>query len=103
MNDTIQFVMAHWKILLGLWLGFQAVNAMPSPAQTGPTSNWVYKWLFGTLHNIVANSARTVATLAPESKAAQLLGIPSKQTQLDNLAALPETVVPSSTETKQGG
>jgi hypothetical protein len=61
-DDTI---LSHWKSLLGIWLGINIVLGMPSPKETGPTSQWWYHWLFASLHGIAGALPRLAATLIP--------------------------------------
>ena len=48
-----------------LYLGANVVQTMPSPAETGPTSSWWYKWVFALLHTVGAGLPRVIYTVFP--------------------------------------
>jgi len=56
----------HWKFLLYAYIAITVVGGMPSPQPTGPTSSWLYKWAFGSLHAVAAGVPRIVYTLFPQ-------------------------------------
>src|SRR4029077_13618310 len=56
----------HWRFLLISWLGINAIQTMPSPAEKGPTSSALYKWLFGFMHLSAAAVPRVIYTLFPQ-------------------------------------
>jgi hypothetical protein len=55
----------HWLFLLLSWLAFNVISAMPSPAPTGASSSWGYKWAFAIAQTIKGSVPRIVATLFP--------------------------------------
>jgi hypothetical protein len=59
-------ILSHWKSLIAIWVGINVIMSMPSPAATGPTSHWIYKWAFGALHSIAGGVPRIVATMFPQ-------------------------------------
>jgi len=69
--DTI---LAHWKSLILIWIGINVIMSMPSPASTGPTSHWAYKWAFAALHSIAGGVPRIVMTIFPQSTVSRLFG-----------------------------
>lgn len=60
MTDNI---LAHWKMLLLIWVGINFVFGMPSPKPESPA--W-YKWLFASLHGIAGGIPRIIITLFPQ-------------------------------------
>jgi hypothetical protein len=51
MMHPIVWVSAHLKAAMFLTAAaLQIINAMPTPAATGPTASWGYKWAFAALH-----------------------------------------------------
>lgn len=63
---TLTMLAHHWKAAVVLWLIICAVNGMPSPNGTGPTSTWWYKWMFGATHLATAGVPRVIATMFPQ-------------------------------------
>lgn len=63
--SLVELFTKHWKALLLLWFVASAIQTMPSPTDKGPTSSWVYKWVFGLLHSVFAAGPRVIYTLAP--------------------------------------
>jgi hypothetical protein len=61
-----EIVREHWRILLIGWFVANAVQTMPSPAENGPTSSPLYKWVFAFLHAIAAGVPRIIYTMLPQ-------------------------------------
>lgn len=70
---TSDSFLSHWKDLIVIWLVFNFISAMPAPGTSGPTSSWVYKWLFGALNGIKGSGGRVLAVIFPESAITKML------------------------------
>lgn len=69
-NDSF---LSHWKDLIIIWIAFNFVSAMPAPAETGATSQWWYKWLFGAFNGLKGSMPRVASVMFPESAVTKLL------------------------------
>lgn len=58
----------HWKFLLIAWLSFNVISSMPTPAATGGTSTWGYKWAFAVAQTLKGSIPRIAATMFPQAK-----------------------------------
>jgi hypothetical protein len=65
-NAVLQFLLLHWKPVLGVWIGLNVINGMPSPNGVGIRATTWYKWLFSTLHGIGGMVPRIIATVFPQ-------------------------------------
>lgn len=61
-----KFALAHWKLLLLIYLGSCVVSGMPTPTNNGGvTGTWYYKWLYATSHFAFGNLFRLLIPLMP--------------------------------------
>jgi hypothetical protein len=61
-----EIIREHWKILLLGYVLATFIQTMPSPADKGPTSSWLYKWVFSFLHVGAAGIPRIIYTIFPQ-------------------------------------
>jgi len=77
MHYILQLIHDHPTAAIALLS--QLASAMPSPTETGFTSSWGYKWIFGVVHSPVA-IARVIITLFPQY--ASIFGVNAAQRDL---------------------
>jgi hypothetical protein len=65
-DQMLDLLINHWKALAALWFIICAVNYMPTPGSGGWTSNFLYKWAFGTTHAFVGLIPRIIMALWPQ-------------------------------------
>lgn len=61
-----ELIHEHWRILLAGYVVANMIETMPSPAETGPTSTALYKWIFACLHTLSAGIPRIIFTMFPQ-------------------------------------